>query len=61
MAVAAGAVAVVGMASIAGVPAAWVLALGILVAGSSRVASPLMGEAACQTEVAWATGGQAGV
>jgi predicted MFS family arabinose efflux permease len=46
MAVAAGAVAVVGMASIAGAPAAWVLALRILVAGSSsRVASPLMGEA----------------
>ena len=46
MVVAAGAVAVVGMASVAGAPAAWVLALGILVAGSSSgLASPPMGEA----------------
>jgi predicted MFS family arabinose efflux permease len=46
MAVAAGAVAVVGMAVVAGAPAAWVLALGILVAGSSSgLASPPMGEA----------------
>jgi sugar phosphate permease len=46
MAVAAGAVAVVGMAAVAGAPTAWVLALGILVAGSSSgFASPPMGEA----------------
>jgi predicted MFS family arabinose efflux permease len=46
MAVAAGAVAVVGMAAVAGAPAAWVLALGVLVAGSSSgLASPPMGEA----------------
>ncbi len=46
MAVAAGAVAVVGMAAVAGAPTAWVLALGILVAGSSSgLASPPMGEA----------------
>jgi len=46
MAVAAGVVAVVGMAVVAGAPAAWVLALGILVAGSSTgLASPPMGEA----------------
>jgi predicted MFS family arabinose efflux permease len=46
MAVAAGVVAVVGMAAVAGAPAAWVLALGILVAGSSSgLASPPMGEA----------------
>jgi len=46
MAVAAGAVAVVGMAAVAGARAAWVLALGILVAGSaSGLASPPMGEA----------------
>jgi predicted MFS family arabinose efflux permease len=46
MAVAAGAVAVVGMATVAGARAAWVLALGILVAGSaSGLASPPMGEA----------------
>jgi predicted MFS family arabinose efflux permease len=46
MAVAAGAVAVVGMAAVALSPAAWVLALGILVAGSSTgLASPPMGEA----------------
>jgi predicted MFS family arabinose efflux permease len=45
MAVAAGAVAVVGMATVAGAPTAWVLALGILVAGSSSgLASPPMGE-----------------
>jgi predicted MFS family arabinose efflux permease len=46
MAVAAGVVAVVGMAVVAGATAAWVLALGILVAGSSSgLASPPMGEA----------------
>ena len=46
MAVAAGAVAVVGMAVVACAPTAWVLALGILVAGSSSgLASPPMGEA----------------
>lgn len=46
MAIAAGAVAVVGMAAVAGAPAAWVLALGVLVAGSSSgLASPPMGEA----------------
>jgi predicted MFS family arabinose efflux permease len=46
MAVAAGAVAMVGMAAVAGAPAAWVLALGVLVAGSSSgLASPPMGEA----------------
>jgi MFS family permease len=46
MVVAAGAVAVVGMAAVAVAPAAWVLALGILVAGSaSGLASPPMGEA----------------
>jgi predicted MFS family arabinose efflux permease len=39
-------VAVVGMAAVAGAPAAWVLALGVLVAGSSSgLASPPMGEA----------------
>lgn len=46
MAVAAGAVAVVGMAAVAAAPEAWVLALGILVAGASTgLASPPMGEA----------------
>jgi hypothetical protein len=46
MAVAAGAVAVVGMAVVACAPAAWVLAVGIPVAGSSSgLASPPMGEA----------------
>jgi predicted MFS family arabinose efflux permease len=46
MAVAAGAVAVVGMTTVAGAPTAWVLALGVLVAGSSSgLASPPMGEA----------------
>jgi len=46
MAIAAGTVAVVGMATVAGAPAAWVLALGVLVAGSSSgLASPPMGEA----------------
>jgi predicted MFS family arabinose efflux permease len=46
MAVAAGAVAVVGMATVAGAPTAWVLALGVLVAGSSSgLASPPMAEA----------------
>src|SRR5215213_5302723 len=46
MAVAAGTVAVVGRPAVAGAPAAWVLALGVLVAGSSSgLASPPMGEA----------------
>src|SRR3712207_9382946 len=46
MAVAAGSVAVVGMAAVAGAPTGWVLALGVLVAGSScGLASPPMGEA----------------
>jgi predicted MFS family arabinose efflux permease len=46
MAVAAGAAAVVGMAVVACAPAAWVLAVGILVAGSSSgLASPPMAEA----------------
>jgi predicted MFS family arabinose efflux permease len=46
MAVAAGAVAMVGTAAVAGAPTALVLALGILVAGSSSgLASPPMGEA----------------
>jgi predicted MFS family arabinose efflux permease len=46
MAVAAGAVAVVGMTTVAGAPTAWVLALGVLLAGSSSgLASPPMGEA----------------
>jgi predicted MFS family arabinose efflux permease len=50
MAVAAGAVAVVGMAAVAGAPTAWVLALGVLVAGSSSgLASPPMGEAVART------------
>src|SRR5215208_7015646 len=35
MAVAAGSVAVVGMATVAGAPTGWVLALGVLLAGSS--------------------------
>jgi predicted MFS family arabinose efflux permease len=46
MAVAAGSVAVVGMAIVAGAPTGSVLALGVLVAGSSSgLASPPMGEA----------------
>jgi len=46
IAIAAGTMAVVGMATVAGAPAAWVLALGVLVAGSSSgLASPPMGEA----------------
>jgi len=50
MAVAAGAVAVVGMATVACAPTAWVLALGVLVAGSSSgLASPPMGEAVART------------
>src|ERR671916_1840377 len=50
MAVAAGAVAVVGMAAVAGAPTAWVLALGVLLAGSSSgLASPPMGEAVATT------------
>ena len=50
MAVAAGTAAVVGMAVVAAAPAAWVLALGILVAGSSAgLASPPMGEAVARS------------
>src|SRR5919107_3950246 len=50
MAVAAGAVAVVGMAAVAGAPTAWVLALGVLLAGSSSgLASPPMAEAVATT------------
>jgi predicted MFS family arabinose efflux permease len=50
MAVAAGAVAVVGMTTVAGAPTAWVLALGVLLAGSSSgLASPPMGEAVAMT------------
>jgi predicted MFS family arabinose efflux permease len=46
MALAAGSVAVVGMAVVAGAPTGWVLALGVLLAGSSSgLASPPMGEA----------------
>jgi predicted MFS family arabinose efflux permease len=49
MAVAAAAVAVVGMATVASAPTAWVLALGVLVGGSSGLASPPMGEAVATT------------
>ncbi len=50
MAVGAGAVAVAGMAVVAGSPVAWVLALGILVAGSSTgLVSPPMGEAVARS------------
>ena len=50
MAVGAGGVAVAGMAVVAGSPVAWVLALGILVAGSSTgLASPPMGEAVARS------------
>jgi predicted MFS family arabinose efflux permease len=50
MAVAAGVVAVAGMAVVASSPVAWVLALGILVAGSSTgLASPPMGEAVARS------------
>jgi predicted MFS family arabinose efflux permease len=50
MALDAGAVAVVGMAAVAAAPAAWVLALGVLVAGSSTgLASPPMGEAVARS------------
>ena len=51
MAAAAGAVAVVGMTTVASAPTAWwVLALGVLVAGSSSgLASPPMGEAVATT------------
>jgi predicted MFS family arabinose efflux permease len=50
MAVAAGVVAVAGMAVVAGSPVAWVLALGILVAGSSTgLVSPPMGEAVARS------------
>ncbi len=50
MAVAAGAAAVIGMAVVAGAPAVWVLALGIVVGGSSTgLASPPMGEAVARS------------
>ena len=50
MAVAAGMAAVVGMAVVAAAPAAWVLAVGILVAGGSAgLASPPMGEAVARS------------
>jgi predicted MFS family arabinose efflux permease len=50
MAVVAGVVAVLGMALVAGAPAAWVLALGVLVAGSSTgLASPPMAEAVARS------------
>jgi predicted MFS family arabinose efflux permease len=50
MAVAAGAVAVAGMTVVASSQVAWVLALGILVAGSSTgLASPPMGEAVARS------------
>ena len=50
MAVAAGAAAVVGMAAVAAAPAAWVLAVGILVAGASTgLASPPMAEAVARS------------
>src|ERR687897_1776693 len=50
MAVAAGIVAVVGMVVVAFAPAAWVLAVGVLVAGSSTgLASPPMGEAVARS------------
>ena len=50
MAVAAGVAAVVGMAVVAGAPTAWVLALGIVVGGSSTgLASPPMGEAVARS------------
>ena len=50
MAIAAGVVAVGGMAVVAFAPAAWVLALGVLVAGSSTgLASPPMGEAVARS------------
>lgn len=46
MAVAAGSMAVAGTAAIAGAPTAWLLAAGVLVAGSGAgLASPPMGEA----------------
>jgi predicted MFS family arabinose efflux permease len=50
MAVTAGAVAVAGMATVASSPTVWMLALGILVAGSSTgLASPPMGEAVARS------------
>ena len=50
MAVAAGATAVAGMAVVAVAPTAWVLALGVLVAGSSTgLASPPMAEAVARS------------
>src|ERR671916_71840 len=46
MVVLAGAVAVLGMAAVAGAPTAWVLALGVFAAGSGGgLVSPPMGEA----------------
>ncbi len=50
MAVVAGAAAVVGTAAVAAAPAAWVLALGILVAGASTgLVSPPMAEAVARS------------
>ena len=50
MAVAAGTAAVVGMAAVAGATEVWVLALGVLVAGSSTgLASPPMAEAVARS------------
>jgi len=50
MVAAAGTVAVLGMALVAGAPGAWVLAVGVLVAGlSSGLVSPPMGEAVART------------
>jgi predicted MFS family arabinose efflux permease len=50
MAVGAGVVAVAGMAVVAGSPVAWVLALGVLVAGSSTgLVSPPMAEAVARS------------
>src|SRR5215210_278673 len=50
MAVTAGVVAVAGMAIVACAPVAWVLAVGVLVAGSSTgLASPPMGEAVARS------------
>ena len=50
MVVVAGAVAVVGMTAVAGAPATWVLALGVLAAGSSSgLASPPMSEAVARS------------
>ena len=50
MVVVAGAVAVVGMTAVAGAPVTWVLALGVLAAGSSSgLASPPMSEAVARS------------